>query len=58
MADSLSIAAFITNIPSNMTPPPFFGKCHNDKVHKKSMVAENEGILSVHEFNYHSDGAT
>lgn len=36
----------------------FFGKCQNDKVCKKSVVAENEGILSVHEFNYHSDGST
>lgn len=38
--------------------PPLFGKCQNDKVREKSAVAENEGILSVHEFNYHSDGST
>ncbi len=44
--------------PLMLNPPPLFGKCQNDKVHEKSTVAENEGILSVHEFNYHSDGST
>ncbi len=44
--------------PLRQIPPPIFAKCQNDKVHQKSMVAENEGILSVHEFNYHSDGST
>lgn len=48
--------------PSKAEPPSpcffFFEKWQNDKVHKKSTVAENEGTLSVHEFNYHSDGST
>lgn len=44
--------------PSDTELPSLFGNCQSDKVRKKSMVADYEGILSVHEFNYHSDGTT